>query len=51
MAKLRDRLSLNEVAALINAGDRESIEIIKEGASELKKQVVCSEVIRLEGGY
>ena len=41
----KNRLSLNEVAALINAGDRESIEMIKEGASELKKQVYGNRIV------
>ncbi len=41
----KNRLNLEEVAVLINAGDAESIEIIKNGARELKKKVYGNRIV------
>ncbi len=41
----KNRLSLHEVATLINADDTESIEMIKEGAAELKKMVYGNRIV------
>lgn len=41
----RNRLTLHEVATLINAADRESIDLIKEGARELKKKIYGNRIV------
>lgn len=42
---LKQRLSLSEVAVLVNATDKESIEAIKEGARTLKKNVYGNRIV------
>jgi 2-iminoacetate synthase len=41
----KNRLNLEEVAALVNAEDAESIEMIKEGAAELKTRVYGKRIV------
>ncbi|MDP3312551.1 [FeFe] hydrogenase H-cluster radical SAM maturase HydG [Lutibacter sp.] len=41
----KQRLSLSEVAVLVNATDKESIEAIKEGARTLKKNVYGNRIV------
>lgn len=41
----KNRLSLHEVAVLINANDADSIELIKEGAKELKNKVYGNRIV------
>jgi len=41
----KNRLSLTEVATLINANDAESIELIKEGARTLKEKVYGNRIV------
>lgn len=41
----KNRLNLEEVAVLINANDRESIELIKEGARTLKRNVYGNRIV------
>ncbi|MBK5194586.1 MAG: [FeFe] hydrogenase H-cluster radical SAM maturase HydG [Proteiniphilum sp.] len=41
----KNRLNLQEVATLINATDRESIDLIKEGARELKKKIYGNRIV------
>ncbi len=41
----KERLSLEETATLINAADEESVELIKEGARELKKRIYGNRIV------
>ncbi len=41
----KNRLNLEEVAVLINAGDEESINAIKEGARELKQRIYGNRIV------
>lgn len=41
----KNRLNLQEVATLINANNRESIELIKEGARELKNNIYGNRIV------
>jgi len=41
----KNRLSLQEVATLINATDRGSVDLIKEGARELKKKIYGNRIV------
>ena len=41
----KNRLNMHEVAALINANDTESIELIKEGAAELKNRIYGKRIV------
>lgn len=41
----KNRLNLQEVATLINADDRESINLIKEGARELKNKIYGNRIV------
>ena len=41
----KNRLNLQEVATLINADDKESIDLIKEGARELKKKIYGNRIV------
>lgn len=41
----KDRLSLSEVASLINADDPDSIQLIKEGAQRLKKAIYGNRIV------
>ncbi|MEA5062734.1 MAG: [FeFe] hydrogenase H-cluster radical SAM maturase HydG, partial [Petrimonas sp.] len=41
----KNRLNLEEVAVLINATDSESVQLIKEGARELKKKIYGNRIV------
>ncbi|MBF6627263.1 MAG: [FeFe] hydrogenase H-cluster radical SAM maturase HydG [Proteiniphilum sp.] len=41
----KNRLNLQEVATLINATDSESVDLIKEGARELKKKIYGNRIV------
>ncbi len=41
----KKRLNLEETATLINASDQESIQLIKEGARELKKRIYGNRIV------
>ena len=41
----KNRLNLQEVATLINANDKESIDLIKEGARELKNKIYGNRIV------
>ena len=41
----KQRLTLEETATLINAADEESVQLIKEGAKELKKRIYGNRIV------
>ena len=43
----KNRLSLEETAILINANDAESVQILKNGAKELKKRIYGNRIVEL----